>query len=215
MHFVIHTQYYPPEIGAPQARLSFLASALVKRGHHVTVLTAMPNYPRGVIHTGYAGWMKADDLDDVHILRAWIYPTNSLSFVPRLFNYFSFVFSSFFVGLIYLDAPDIILTESPPLFLGISGYLLSRLKRARWFFNVSDLWPESAVRLGVVQNAFLLRIGYWLEAFCYRKAWCVGGQSREILESIGSRFPNVQTYYLSNGTDTNFFASGGSTRSRK
>ena len=49
MHFVIHTQYYPPEIGAPQARLSALAQGLAQRGYRVTVLTAMPNYPRGVI----------------------------------------------------------------------------------------------------------------------------------------------------------------------
>ena len=46
MRVTILTQYYPPEIGAPQARLSELASALVRRGHAVTVLTAMPSYPR-------------------------------------------------------------------------------------------------------------------------------------------------------------------------
>src|SRR5688572_29022902 len=152
MHFVIHTQYYPPETGAPQARLSALARGLAEAGHRVTVLTAMPNYPRGVIHKGYGGWVKMEERDGVHILRAWIYPTQSTVIVPRLLNYFSFVFSSFWVGLIHLNAPDIIFTESPPLFLGISGYLLSLFKSSRWMFNVSDLWPESAVRLGVVRS---------------------------------------------------------------
>ena len=50
MRLVIHTQYYPPEMGAPQARLSDLAKRFVEHGHQVYVLTAMPNYPQGVIH---------------------------------------------------------------------------------------------------------------------------------------------------------------------
>lgn len=208
MNIVIHTQYYPPEIGAPQGRLSALARGLVKRGHSVTVLTAMPNYPRGVIYEGYGGWMKVEDVDGVRILRSWIYPTRSISFIPRLLNYFSFVFSSLIVGLLHLKVPDVILTESPPLFLGISGYLLSRLKRARWIFNVSDLWPESAVRLGMVREGLALQLSYWLEAFCYRNAWYVSGQSREILHNITSRFPSVRVYHLSNGADTAIFRPG-------
>ena len=48
-HLLIHSQYYPPEIGAPQARLSELAQGLAQKGWYVTVLTAMPNYPRGAI----------------------------------------------------------------------------------------------------------------------------------------------------------------------
>ena len=86
MNILIHTQYYPPEIGAPQGRLSALARGLVERGHSVTVLTAMPNYPRGVIYEGYGGWMKVEDVDGVRILRSWIYPTKSVSLIPRLLN---------------------------------------------------------------------------------------------------------------------------------
>jgi glycosyltransferase involved in cell wall biosynthesis len=205
MHIVLQTQYYRPEIGAPQARLSALAQGLAQRGFRVTVLTAMPNYPRGVIQKGYGGWIKIEDDSDVRVLRLWIYSTKSASIIPRMLNYFSFVLLSFFFGIFYLDAPDVIFTESPPLFLGISGYLLSRIKHARWIFNVSDLWPESAVRLGVVRNSWVVKLSYWLEAFCYRKAWRVSGQSHEILASVEARFPTVKTYHLSNGADTKFF----------
>ncbi len=208
MHVVIHTQYYPPEIGAPQARLSALARGLSARGHRVTILTAMPNYPRGVLYDGYGGWLKREQVDGIRIIRTGIHATTNRSFLPRLLNYFSFVVSSLIAGVLFLERPDIILTESPPLFLGISGYLLSCWKRARWAFNVSDLWPESAVRLGVLNQGLLLKMSYWLEAFCYRRAWCVSGQSREILESIHARFPGVRTYHLSNGADTDFFTPG-------
>lgn len=206
MHIVLHTQYYPPEIGAPQVRLSALARGFVQHGHRVTVLTAMPNYPRGVTYKGYSGQLlKVEDHDGVHVLRSWIYPTNSVSLLRRSLSYFSFMLSSFAVGLVHLKGVDIILTESPPLFLGVTGYLLSRFKHARWIFNVSDLWPESAVRLGLVHDGPLLWLSYRLEAFCYHKAWCVTGQSRGILESIRARFPTVYTYHLPNGADTSLF----------
>lgn len=74
-----------------------------------------------------------------------------------------------------------------------------------WIFNVSDLWPESAVRLGVIRKGFGLSVAEWLEAFCYRKAWLVTGQSKEILQSIKERFPEVDTYHLANGVDTSVF----------
>ena len=213
MHILIHTQYYPPELGAPQARLSELAAGLQKQGFEVTVLTAMPNYPQGKVYPGYSGIFKVENSKGIRIIRTCIYPTQSASRVPRLLNYFSFVFSSLILGIVLVGRSDFILTESPPLFLGISGYLLSRLKRARWIFNISDLWPESAVRLGVIGSGGIpYRISEWLETFCYHKAYLVSGQSKSILENIKKRFPNIRTYHLSNGADTNLFHPNGHVR---
>ena len=205
MRLGILTQYYPPEIGAPQARLSELARRFVERGHEVFVLTAMPNYPRGHIYPGYGGLFCQEKRDGVSITRVYIHPMKSVKMVHRLANYFSFVFSSLVVGIGTLPRVDYLITESPPLFLGISGYLLSRLKGARWVFNVSDLWLESALRLGLIGEGWRLRAARALEAFCYHKAWLITGQSREIVEDIQQRFPHVSTYHLSNGVDTNLF----------
>lgn len=201
MNLTLLTQYYLPEIGAPQRRLSHLAETLVKQGHRVTVLTAMPNYPTGKIYPGYGGLTRTETINGVRVIRTWIYPTQSAGFVQRLSNYFSFVFSSLVLGGWQLEPCDYLMTESPPLFLGITGFLLSRWKRARWIFNVSDLWPESAVRLGMLHNKLALRLSEWLEAFCYNQAWLVTGQSKSIIENIQRRFPRVQTYHFSNGVD--------------
>ncbi len=205
MRFGLLTQYYPPELGAPQARLSELAARLVARGHEVVVLTAMPNYPGGEIYPGYGGLVRWEEQTGVRILRSFIYPSQSLGLVKRMASYLSFVSSSLVAGSLLLPRLDFLMTESPPLFLGISGFLLSRLKGARWIFNVSDLWPESAVRLGVVGEGRALRLAQRLEAFCYQKAWLVTGQSRGIVEDIRRRFPAVPTYHLSNGVDTQLF----------
>ncbi|MGA7731699.1 MAG: glycosyltransferase family 4 protein [Chloroflexia bacterium] len=206
MHLVILTQYYPPEVGAPQTRLSELAQMAVAQGHRVTVLTAMPNYPSGKIHPGYGGLVKRERREGVDIIRTAIYPTQRVDFVHRLANYFSFVVSSSLFGAFLLKRADFLMVESPPLFLGLAGIWLSRLKRARMIFNVSDLWPESAVYLGVIRrDSWQFKLSSWLEALCYRKAWVVTGQARSILASIKDRFPSSRTFLLSNGVDTKRF----------
>ena len=205
MRIGIHSQYYPPEMGAPQARLSHLAGELARHGHEVVVLTAFPNYPKGRIEPGYHGLFQREERDGMSIIRTWIRPSQSVGLYARLKSYFSFVFSSLIVGWFTLGRLDILLTESPPLFLGIAGYLLARRTGARWIFNVSDLWPESAVHLGAVSKGWGLDTAYALERFCYEKAWLVTGQSAEILENIHRRFPEVKTYHLSNGVDTERF----------
>jgi len=202
----ILTQYYPPEVGAPQSRLSTLARELARRGHQVTVLTAMPNYPTGRIREGYGGTFIREQRDGVTILRTFIWPTQKTDFPRRLASYFSFVLSAAVFGSVRLDAPDYLLVESPPLFLGLTGVLLSRLKRARMVFNVSDLWPETAVRLGLLRDAgAAYGLSSWLEGFCYRHAWLITGQSREIVSNIVARFPRCRTLHWSNGVDCEAF----------
>ena len=211
MKVAILTQYYAPEIGAPQRRLGHLAGAFRRRGHDVTVLTAMPSYPKGRVYEGYGGLLRVDRMNDVRVVRTFIYPSQSASLLPRLANYFSFVASSVLLGGWKLDRCDYLITESPPLFLGASGFALSRWKRARLIFNVSDLWPESAVRVGVLKPGWMLAASEWLEAFCYEHSWLVSGQSQSIIDNIAKRFPSLRTRLLSNGVDTTQFQPRGGT----
>jgi glycosyltransferase involved in cell wall biosynthesis len=206
IHLAILTQYYPPEIGAPQARLSSLAEALVRRGHRVTVVTALPNYPGGKIQKGYRGLVRQEYRHGVRVIRSWLIPTRRADMLPRLACYCSFAASSALVGTALLQRPDYLMVESPPLFLGPTGLLLARLKGARLIFNVSDLWPDSAVRLGVVREGSMPhRLSAALEARCYRGAWLVTGQTRDIVDDIGRRFPGTRTFHLPNGVDCRRF----------
>jgi colanic acid biosynthesis glycosyl transferase WcaI len=206
MHIIIYSQYYPPEVGAPQTRLHELAMGLMKRGIQVTVLTAMPNYPLGYIYSGYGGWSKVEEIDGIRVIRTAIFPTQSTAKLPRLLSYFSFIFSSLLFGSWRIEQADFVLTESPPLFLGVAGLLLNRWKGARWIFNISDLWPESVVELGILsQTSFGYKISKVLERFLYKKSWLVTGQSRTILDYLHEHFPDVRTCHLPNGVDTKFF----------
>jgi glycosyltransferase involved in cell wall biosynthesis len=206
MRIVILTQYYPPETGAPQNRLSDLALRLHEAGDTVEVWTAMPNYPAGMVHKAYRWRFFSSELrDDIPVYRSWIFATTSKAVVARLLNYFSFVFSVMLRGLFRARRVDVILCESPPLFLGISALFLCKLKRARLVFNVSDLWPESAEKLGIITNKRLLSVATRLEELLYRRSMLVSGQTKGILQSVSSRFPNLQTWWLPNGADPTRF----------
>ena len=206
MRVTILTQYYPPEIGAPQARLSELAGALVRRGHAVTVLTAMPSYPVGKIHAGYGGLVRREVRDGVQVIRTLVFPTQRADFLGRLANYFSFACSAGVAGALLLRRCEYLIVESPPLFLGLPGLFLSWRTRAAMVFNVSDLWPETAVHLGILRaGSWGHRLAAWLEGFCYRHAAVVSGQTKTIVANIAERYPQCRTYHFSNGVNTRAF----------
>ncbi|MCX6281836.1 MAG: glycosyltransferase family 4 protein [Bacteroidetes bacterium] len=202
MRILIISQYFIPETGAPQNRLFQWARLLSLKGDTVEVLTAMPNYPEMKIHPAYKGrFYFTETIQDIRIHRAWIYAGSSKAIMPRLANYFSFVFTSLMVGLFRTGNYDYVFCESPPLFLGISAYLLKVFKGARLIFNVSDLWPESAEKLGLVTNRFILRLATSLEKFMYRKSFLITGQTRGIVQNISSRFPQKKVFWFKNGAD--------------
>jgi glycosyltransferase involved in cell wall biosynthesis len=206
LKLLILTQYFPPEVGAPQNRLFELAVRLHKAGVDVTVLTAMPNYPQMEVYEAYKGKNYFyEDMEGLKVHHASIYASKSKSIINRLRNYFSFVYSSARVGNSKLENFDFLLCESPPLFLGYSAMYLARKKKAKLIFNVSDLWPESAEKLGVVNNKYLLKLAYNLEERLYKKAVLVTGQTQGICKNIEQRFPQVNTYWLPNGVDLNYY----------
>ena len=206
MKLLILTQYFPPEVGAPQNRLFELAVRLKNKGIDVTVFTAMPNYPQMVIHKAYKNKIYyKEQIEGITVHRSWIFVSNKKNIVLRLLNYFSFVFTSLIFGIFKTKKTDFILCESPPLFLGITAYLLSKFKGAKLIFNVSDLWPESAEKLGLITNKFLLGITTKLEEFLYRKSKLITGQTQGIVKNISDRFPNKKVYWLKNGVDIKLY----------
>ncbi|MBP6697981.1 MAG: glycosyltransferase family 4 protein, partial [Flavobacteriales bacterium] len=202
MRIIFLTQYFPPETGAPQNRLFAMAKALRMKGAEITVLTAMPNYPDMRIQSGYRGRMVVrENMEGLDVHRVWLFVSKGKGLFTRLLNYFSFVFTSALYGLFRLRKADVLLVESPPLFLGISAMLLARAKGAKLVFNVSDLWPESAVQLGLVTNALAIGLSERLEMRCYRSAALITGQTQGIVDNIKARCPEKDVLWVPNGVD--------------
>jgi len=199
------TQYFPPEIGAAQTRLFELGQELSGLGWEVEVLTALPNYPTGRIFEGYDPRNPVKEaLGRLSIVRVPLRPAQS-GFVQRLTCYFSFVRSVVRWGPVLCAKPDILFVESPPLFLGHAGIRLSRQWGVPMVFNVSDLWPESAKYMGVVNNRLILAGAEALELSYYRRAALVTGTSNEIVESVRRRCPSTHAEVITNGVDVDRF----------
>ncbi|MDR9488499.1 glycosyltransferase family 4 protein [Salibacter sp.] len=208
MKILILTQYYPPETGAPQNRLHELAVRLKNEGNHIEVLTAMPNYPKMEIFKEYIGLKsKREEIDGISVHRSSIYVSKDGGIIKRLLNYFSFVWSGWKYGTrnFKKNQFDFLLVESPPLFLGFTAVFLSRKLKTKMIFNVSDLWPESAEKLDLVKNKFFLNLAYKLEAWCYKNAALITGQTQGIVKDIDKRFPTLKTFWLPNGVDLSYY----------
>lgn len=199
------TQYFPPEIGAAQTRLFELGQELSGLGWEVEVLTALPNYPTGRIFEGYDPRNPVKEaLGRLSVIRVPLRSAQS-GFVQRLMCYFSFVRSVVRWGPSLCAKPDIVFVESPPLFLGHAGIRLSRQWGVPMVFNVSDLWPESAKYMGVVNNRLILAGAEALELSYYRRAALVTGTSNEIVESVRRRCPSTDAEVITNGVDVDRF----------
>lgn len=200
------TQYFPPETGAPQVRLFEMAKWLARRGFEIEVLTSLPNYPQGRIYDDYRGKLySVESRDDMRIIRAPIYPNRKAGLLRRLANYFSFVFSSMLFGLLLARRPDVIICESPPLFLGISALFLKAVKWCRLIFNVSDLFPESAVRMQMYDRKPFIWMARKLERLCYRGSDAVTGQSPGIVRGVRENLSRGVVEMIPNGCDCELF----------
>lgn len=205
MRLLLLTQYFPPEMGAPQARLSELGEQLIQLGWEVECLTALPNYPTGRVFPGYHPRLPmVERIGQIRTSRLPLKPAKS-GFVRRLICYFSFAGAAGQFGGRLVRRPELMLVESPPLFIGFAARRLSKFWDTPYIFNVSDLWPESAVRMGVIKEGVLSRLMERLELHFYRHAAAVTGQSTEIVDSVRRRSPGTKTAVITNGVDPERF----------
>ena len=201
----ILTQYFPPEMGAPQARLSELGERLIDRGWSVEALTAIPNYPTGRIFPGYAPLRPVvETIGRIKTIRVPLMPSQG-GFTKRIASYFSFVGAAMAWGPRMCQRPDLLFVESPPLFIGYAARYLAARWRCPFVFNVSDLWPDSAVDMGIVQPGVALTMARRLEVSLYKAAAGATGQSQTIVDVIRERAGTTPVELITNGVDPKRF----------
>lgn len=205
MRLLILTQFFPPEVGAAQTRLFETAQALRSCGLDVEVFTSMPSYPRGEIFDNYRGcFFKKDQIEGINVYRVWSYASNDLGVFKRFFSYSSFTGLAMFALMRVKPRPDLIFVESPPLTLGVAGYLLSKAWGCPWILNLSDLWPDSIFALGAMDKEShagksLLK----LESFLYNKASGITAVTEGMVSDLLDKksVPDEKLFYLPNGAN--------------
>jgi glycosyltransferase involved in cell wall biosynthesis len=217
MKILLITTYFEPDSGAAAVRLTRLAKQLAAAGHQVTVLTTLPHYPQGVIAPNYRGRMFArEDRDGVRVIRCWLYATSSPRLSRRLLSQFSMMVTMLLRGM-FVPRPDVALIEAQPMFAGLGGALLARLKRRPCVLNLSDLWPDHLLTVGALKESSpVYRLARWLIDLSYRYAAQIITLSPAWTTRVQARLPDhrrarVRTIY--NGVDLARFHRGVETRS--
>ncbi len=206
-HILFISRYYIPEKAAAAVCVSETARRLVKQGHEVTVLTTVPNYPTGIVPLEYRGRILQEEmLDGVRVVRVWSYVSANKGFLRRILSQLSFGCIAPLFGGKAVGRPDIIIVESPPLFNVIAARILARFKSCPFIFWVADLWPESAVQLGALQNRTFIWLSERLEWSTYQRAslvWAVTEKMRDTLIQRGLTPKRI--LLIKNGVDTTKF----------
>ena len=203
MHILIIHQAFASLDEPGGTRHHEFARLLVRRGHRVTVIASPISYITGTASAVKPPSKVTGEAGNIVILRAPVYAAHHKSFVHRMMAFFSFMLSSFWMGLRVKDV-DVVWGTSPPIFQGVTAWALARLKRARFLFEVRDLWPQFAVAVGVLKNPVLIQASEWLERFLYRRADQMVVNSPGFLEHVhrgGARRVDL----VPNGADPSMF----------
>ena len=203
------SHYFPPEVNAPAVRVSEMARYWSESGHDVTVLTGFPNHPSGIIPEEYRGIIKAREKHgSIEVIRTYLYAAANKGFAKRILNYLSFMFSAIFLGTPSVGKQDVLIATSPQFFVAVAGYVISRIKRCKFIFEVRDLWPEEIVAVGAVKNKFIIKTLEAIEMFLYRQADLVVAVAQGTIDTLVKRgIPVEKLALIPNGVDIEHFQS--------
>lgn len=187
MRAVFLTQYYPPEVGAPQTRIAALATGLARQGAKTTVHTCFPHYPDGEIKAPYRNRPRSVEVDaGVRVVRSAVYPAANRGFARRLAGHLSFAATALATSRSAGPA-DVVVVETPPLFLAAAAIPYARSKRAGLVVNVADLWPDSAIELGALRSSAAIGAARALERAIYRGATAISCATEGIVATLEQR----------------------------
>jgi colanic acid biosynthesis glycosyl transferase WcaI len=203
------SQYFPPEMGAPAARVYELTRSWARAGHDVCVLTGFPNHPTGVVPPEYRGELvRQEEIDGIHVLRVPIYAAANAGFVRRVANYVSYGLSASLVGPWLAKRPDVLIATSPQMLTALAGLWVAGLKRVPFVFEVRDLWPRSIVEVGAMKAGTpAVRLLEGLERFLYRRADRIVAVTDSFVDEIAATgVPRSKISVVTNGVDLELFS---------
>ena len=205
MNILLIHQYFLEEDDPGGSRWNEFTRVWTEQGHTVTVLGGMMHYNGKEKKPEYKGRLFVKKQQGaVTVWRCHVSEAYNKHFIGRLWGYFSFMFSSLYAGLFKAKGKfDVVIVTSPPLFVGASGYLVSRLRRMPFVFEVRDLWPESAIDTGVLTNKVVIKLAYWVEGFIYKRAKLINVLTPAFYTALKEKkgIPESKLIQISNAAD--------------
>ena len=205
MRILLVHQYFVGKNKGGGLRFNEMTKIWADEGHEISVIAGMLEGSKKVDprYKGKFFYLEKDFEKNIDVYRCHVSEKYNTNFWGRLWAYFSFVFSGTWAGLFLIKGKyDALVVTSPPLFVGITAYILSKLKRIPLIFEVRDLWPESAIDTGMISNSALIKFSYKFEAFIYRNSKLINVLTPAFREALIKKgIPNEKIIYVPNAAD--------------
>lgn len=188
MRLVVVAPHFAPDTAPTGAVVTRIVDELAARGHRIEVITSLPWYREHRIEPGFDGrWVRREDTPWGRIIRLHPFPTpDKKNFFRRAASFAGFSALAAAAGMRGGRA-DVVLAVSPPLSLGIDGWLIARARKARFVFNIQDVYPDVAVELGILRNRKAIALARRFERFCYERADAVTVLSDDLHDNLSAK----------------------------
>ena len=214
---VVFCPHFEPDNAPTGTVMTRIVAELTRVGHRVHVVTTLPWYRRHAIEPGWEGRLvRTERTDWGSITRVHPFPGHDKSNLVR--RAFGFLASSTLMGVIGFRAGggwfrrvDAVITMSPPLTLGVTGWIVARSRRARLVFNIQDVFPDAAVETGAITNRQVIAAARWLERLTYRGADAVTVLSDDLADNVRGKLPPAdagRVHVIPNFVDTDAIVPG-------
>ena len=188
MNLLILCPHYAPDVAPTGEVMTAVAEALADRGHRIHIVTSLPWYRLHDIEPEWRGSMwRTEATEWGWITRLNPFPTDKTNIAARAAGFLGFTGAATLAGVASRFGPDAVMVMSPPLPLGVSGWLAARMRGVPWVFNIQDVFPDVAVELGAITNPRIIAAASWLERFLYRRSNAVTVLSDDLADNIETK----------------------------
>ncbi len=207
MHILFITDNFPPETNAPANRTFEHAKRWVCKNTKVTIITGVPNFPKGKIFKGYKNKIyQKEEIDGINVIRVWTFISSNEGFFLRTLDFMSFMVSSI-VASIFVKRVDLVIGTSPQFFTVIAARLVSLIKRKPWVFELRDLWPESIEAVGLLKKSLIYKLLEWIEIKLYKNASLIISLTHSFKKDLIKRgISSKKIRVITNGVNLNKFS---------
>jgi putative colanic acid biosynthesis glycosyltransferase WcaI len=188
MNLTVICPHFEPDIAPTGEVMTSIVHELAARGHRLHVVTSLPWYRHHRIEHGWHGKLvRTESTEWGRITRVHPFPTDKTNIPARALAFGGFTVLATLVGLLRRERPDAVVAMSPPLTLGLAGWLVARARRVPFVFNIQDVFPDVAIEAGVLTGGRVIAAARALERFTYRQADAVTVLSDDLAENLRAK----------------------------
>jgi len=205
MKILYYSHFFKPETGAASVRADYFVKSLRNAGHEVLVISPKPSYPLGKIFDGFKGKIVVkNETENITYLPIWFVGSHSL--IGRLLSYISYFKFSLIYILFNSFKPDVVISSSPPIFTSLAALIYSKIKKAKFIFDIRDVWPDIGIELGILTNEYYIKGLSKIEKYLLKNSHKIIVTANGDKQNILSKIDEIdKCEIIFNGADTEVF----------